>query len=102
MPKVQLTCEHGKDRQMDVCVQCLASLGPLSYEWIARLWLEEHPAEAVAQLIADGVLVCRICDGHGAYPPSVKPRHRLICPCKGSSEGVAYRLNLPTEEGDDA
>jgi hypothetical protein len=65
-----------------------------------RAYTHDHPAEAVAQLIADGVLVaedCGLCGGLGTYPIRDYP----CSSCNGIGEASTYTLNLPTEEGGD-
>lgn len=82
------------------CQQCNNESAESDNQETTRWYTKRYPAEAVAQLVADGVLVeqkCEGCNGDGrarAWRPGV-PCGR----CKGSGLDGTYRLVLP-EEGE--
>lgn len=100
------TCRHGVVRLTGICAQCTTDLNNTEREFVGRVWVEDHPDEAVAQLVADGVLVpsatCGGCEGAGVICAWGGAAQSTCPACEGSGKAESwYRLVLP-EEGEDS
>lgn len=99
-------CPHGDRPENGVCNHCLAhaKLAVLERRDRKRTpsLVSRFPAEAVAQLVADGVLVpsgtCGVCEGVGVICAWGGAAQSTCPACEGNGKAESwYRLVLPEE-----
>lgn len=92
-------CPHGKSVHA-FCEPCARERANTEDRAATRLAVHTFPAEAVAQLVADGVLVerqCEECCKGERFVPHLG-EYETCWRCKGSGRDGTYRLVLPDGE----